>query len=60
MVVFVVVKVETLRPPHHPGVPTGPPTGPVGGVPGARRVNAMKQNNPSSKDILSTPKMGMS
>ncbi|OXA51888.1 potassium voltage-gated channel protein Shaw [Folsomia candida] len=54
-----VIPVETLRPPHHPGVPTGPPTGPVGGVPGARRVNAMKQNNPSSKDILSTPKMAM-
>jgi len=50
--------VETLRPPHHPGVAQGPPLGgPVGGAPPSRRVNAMKQNNPS-KDILSTPKMG--
>jgi potassium voltage-gated channel Shaw-related subfamily C protein 1 len=55
-----VIPVENLRPPHHPGVTQGPPShpgGPVSGVPVTRRVNAMKQNNPS-KDILSTPKMG--
>jgi len=51
--------VETVRPPHHgPGAPPVMGGGPgAGGLPPARRMNAIKQNNPT-KDILSTPKMG--
>lgn len=53
-----VLPVETVRPPHHPGVPPVMGAGPGAGLPPARRMNAIKQNNPT-KDILSTPKMGM-
>jgi len=52
-----VIPVETLRPPHVTG-----PSGPLGpgnyaGTGTARRMNALKQNNPL-KDIKSTPRMG--